>query len=67
MKIMAGKEYKVCRYINHGNGEIEDREYGILPAEDVKTMVRGYKYDSDFDMWFTPKANISLDIQEVTR
>ena len=46
--------YKVEKYL--ANGTCSD--CGRLPKEDVKRMLKGYKYDEEFDMYFSRGANI---------
>ena len=55
------KNYEVTKYL--ASGEI--KRYGILPESDVKSILKGYKYDADLEMWFSPKANIGYDVKEV--
>ena len=54
----AVQNYEVEKY--EANGECSN--LGILPYEDVKRILKGYKYDEGFGMYFSPKANIGYAI-----
>lgn len=54
------KTYNVTKW---ENGKLID--YGHLPESDVKELLKGYKYDEELDMWFTPKAKKAYYIEEV--
>ncbi len=53
------KNYNVTKWEN-GN----EKDYGCLPESDVKRLLKGYTYDEELDMWFTPKANNAYYIEE---
>lgn len=61
MEIKKEKLYKVEKYPANG----KSTDLGILPGTDVKSILKGYTYDSTFEMWFSGKANIGYDIEEV--
>ena len=54
------RNYRVERYESAG----QDSELGILPYEDVKRILKGYKYDELLGMYFSGKANIGYYITE---
>lgn len=54
------ENYRVERYEANG----QDSELGTLPYEDVKRILRGYKYDDMMDMYFSNKANVGYYITE---
>lgn len=63
-KIYADRVYSVEKFTESGNG---DRNYGALPGSDVKSMLRGYTYNQDLDMWFTKSGRTGYSITEVRR
>lgn len=54
------RNYRVEKYQTSG----QDSELGILPYEDVKRILKNYKYDELLDMYFSSKANIGYYITE---
>ncbi len=60
MKIENGKRYNVTKYFGEQVSDI-----GVLPGEDVKRLLKGYAWDATFEMFFSPKANVGYDVQEV--
>lgn len=60
MKIENGKTYMVTKYQQNGT----NIDYGRLPGEDVKRLLKGYDYDENYGLWFSPKANCGYDIEE---
>lgn len=52
------KNYKVEKYT--ANMELFD--CGRLPYEDVKRMLKGYKYDDEFEMYFSKAGNIAYSV-----
>lgn len=63
MKIEANKNYEMEKY-TYKKDDIEVSTYGVLPGTDVKSILKNYKYDSDLDMWFSPKAEIGYYVVE---
>ena len=63
MKIEIGKNYNVEKYV-HKTNDIEVSNYGLLPGTDVKSILKGYKYDDDLGMWFSKHANIGYYVCE---
>lgn len=59
MKIENSKTYRVKKYTQSMSADC-----GTLPGEDVKRMLKGYKFDEMLEMWFTPKANIGYSVEE---
>lgn len=59
MKIENSKDYKVTKYT-----ATNTISCGVLPGEDVNRLLKGYKYDEDFGMWFTEKATTGYDVTE---
>lgn len=59
------KIYRVWKYISKQDGDTEIRDYGNLPESDVKMMLKGYKYDSDMELWFSRSANFAYELKEV--
>lgn len=60
MKIEPNKLYSVIKYdLQHDT----TNNYGTMTGADVKSVIGTAKYDSDYGMWFTPRANIGYDIQ----
>ena len=62
MKIESKKLYKVTKFFSNKD---EVYNLGQLPGEDVKRLLQGYKYDEDFEMWFSTKGTIGYDVVEV--
>lgn len=60
MTIESTKTYKVEKY--ESNGAVID--YGFMTGRDVKALLKGYGYDADCDMWFTPKAYCAYNVVE---
>ena len=54
------QNYEVEKYEADGTNS----NLGTLPYEDVKRILKGYKYDEMFEMYFSPKANIGYAISE---
>jgi len=54
------KNYMVEKYESNGTNS----ELGCLPYEDVKRILKNYKYDNDLDMYFSAKGNIGYWIDE---
>lgn len=59
MAIVANKVYKVRRY--EIKGPILDM--GCMPGSDVKALLRGYSFDPEYDLWFSPKANVAYSVE----
>lgn len=59
------KNYRVWKYITKVNGDTEHLDCGNLPEGDVKRMLKGYKYDEMFGMWFSKAANIGYELEEI--
>lgn len=53
------KNYEVTKYT-----EKETINYGTLPEADVNRILRGYKYDRELGLYFSPKANIAYQLVE---
>ena len=64
MKIEANKNYEVEKYIYKAD-DVEVRNYGTISGADVAAMLKGYKYDEMFEMWYSGHANIGYAVQEV--
>lgn len=64
MKIKADKNYEVTKY-EFNKGDVKDFSIGVLPGSDVKGIIKGYKYDEEFGMFFSRRAEIAYDIAEV--
>ena len=60
MKISNDKAYRVEKFT-----ETQDSDYGCLPGSDVKSILRGYKYDAELEMWFSPKGTIGYAVTEI--
>ena len=52
----------VTKYVYKPNGNIETHKLGEMSEADYKQLIKGCKYDSMLEMWFTPKANIGYEI-----
>lgn len=63
MKIDNNKNYFVEKYVTKKD-DIEVSNCGLLPGSDVKSMLKGYKYDEELEMWFSAHATIGYDVQE---
>lgn len=42
----------------------ETLDYGRLPESDVKALLKGYKYDEDMELWFSPANHMAYEIIE---
>ena len=66
MRIRSDLTYRVRRY---STGEMAKRypdcDYGSLPGSDVRSILRGCKYDPEMDMWFTKSFMIGYEVTEV--
>lgn len=60
MKIESGKTYQVRKWTKNS-----DANMGRLPGSDVKRLLTGYEYDSDFEMWYSRKCTIAYEVTEV--
>lgn len=60
MKIDSAKIYRVEKY-----SADDYKNYGQLPGSDVKSMLKGYKYDTELGMWFSRKGNFGYSVEEV--
>lgn len=60
MRIESDKTYHVERFT-----EEHDSDYGNLPGDDVKRILKGYVYDFDMEMWFSPKGLVGYSVTEV--
>lgn len=38
--------------------------YGRLPESDVKALLKGYKYDEDMELWFSPANHMAYEVIE---
>jgi len=63
MKIKTDKNYEVTKY-EFNKGDVKDYSIGVLPGSDVKAIIKGYKYDEEFGMFFSKRAEIAYDITE---
>lgn len=63
MKIENSKNYNVEKYVHKAN-DIEVSNCGLLPASDVKSILKGYKYDDELGMWFSKAGNIGYYVSE---
>lgn len=61
MKIYNDRRYSVEKY---AISESNDANYGILSGADVKRLLKGYTYEEEMEMWFSPKAQIGYSIIE---
>ena len=59
MIIDITKTYTVIAYTTNSTTKL-----GNLPGTDVKNILKGYTYDADFGLWFTPKATKSYEVTE---
>lgn len=55
------KYYDVTKYCHGGKVFL----CGVLSENEVKPMLRGYKYDESLGMWFSEKANVGYDLKEI--
>ncbi len=62
MKIESGKSYRVERFSTYAN---DDADYGILPGDDVKRILKGYTYDEQFQMWYSGSSKVGYSVEEV--
>lgn len=62
MKIEKNKVYTVKKYDLTNDSEIN---YGAMNGVDVKAIIGTSKYDSEYGMFFTPKATIGYSIEEI--
>ncbi len=63
MKVEANKNYRVWKYNNNS-----DSDLGILTGEDVKKLLKGYKYEEllpGMGMWYSEGGRIAYDVKEV--
>ena len=61
--IQNGEEYLLKRYKSNGTSS----EYGIVSASEARELLRGYKYDKTFDMWYTKKDNRGFAVYRIKR
>ena len=59
MKIENSKYYRVYKY----GKTLSD--LGSMTGADVKNLLKGYAYDTNYDMWFSKACTIGYDVQEV--
>lgn len=60
MKLENSKIYRVEKY-----SADDYKNYGQLPGSDVKSMLKGYKYDAELEMWFSKRGTFGYSITEV--
>lgn len=60
MTIESTKTYRVEKFDSNGT----DSDLGFLTGRDVRNMLKGYEYDADFGMWFSPKAKCGYSVTE---
>ena len=62
-RIFKNKLYKVTKYY----AEQKPAEYfGVMSGEDVRLVVSyNYKYDDNYDMYFSKSGNIGFSVVEV--
>lgn len=62
MKIESGKRYRVERISTYAN---DDADYGVLPGDDVKRILKGYTYDEQFGLWYSGSCKVGYSVEEV--
>lgn len=62
-RIFKNKRYTVERYENDG----ETLLCGILEGSDVQAILKGFKYDEMFGMYFDNKASVGYFVEEVLK
>lgn len=60
MRLSKDKTYQVTKY---AGGKAYDM--GAYNGKEVREIIGTAKYDEDFNMFFTPKANIGYDVVEM--
>lgn len=60
MKIRNDKTYNVTKYT-----QTQTLDCGNLPGTDVNAILKGYKYDENYGMWFSERGKIGYDVTEV--
>ena len=66
MAIDAKKVYSVKRFsTGRATKRYPDADFGNLSGSEVKTILRGYTYDADMDMWFSKSRLIGYAITEI--
>lgn len=64
IRMLDASSAVVTKYIYKSNGDIETHKLGEMSEADYKQLLKGCKYDSTLEMWFTPKANIAYEINK---
>lgn len=59
-RIFKDKRYRVTKYTNDTASDC-----GVLSGDDVHAVLKGYKYDEAFEMYFNASATVGYDVQEV--
>jgi hypothetical protein len=62
MKIENSKYYQVNKM--HCSDPSKDCNYGVISGEELKAIVKGYKWDDDYDMFFSEKGMIGIMVKE---
>ena len=62
MKIDANKMYQVTGYTQNRR-----TDYGQMQGADVLQMIKGYTYDAQLELWYTPKASKAIDAEEINQ
>lgn len=66
MAIDAKKVYSVRRFsTGSATKRYPDADFGNLPGYEVKSILRGYTYDADMDMWFSKSYLIGYAVTEI--
>lgn len=64
MRIRSNLSYRVRRF---STGKMAKRypdcDYGSLPGSDVRSILKGCKYDPEMDMWFTKSSQIGYSVE----
>ena len=59
-RIFKDKRYRVTKYTKDITSDC-----GILSGEDVHLILKGYKYDEMFELYYNGSATVGYDVQEV--
>lgn len=66
MAIDVKKVYRVQRFSTGSAAKrYPDADFGNLPGSDVKSILNGYTYDADMDMWFSKHCLIGYAVTEI--
>lgn len=57
-------EYFLRQYRSSTN---QPSNYGVLNYEETKEILKGYKYDEKYGMWYTPRGNRGFEVYKVRR